>query len=118
MPVPSMPSLPPRDGIDTQLCAGIRAGASTVSAINRLTHVVGTSLPLPPTGEHDAIEGPSGTFLSPPLALCKHGGGMSPSLVTRSLEWPDGTLTTFVHGENAICEQTGLLPASSLGCPI
>jgi hypothetical protein len=75
MPVPSMPSLPPQDGVDAQICAGIRAGAPTVSAINRLTHVVGTSLPLPPTGEYDAIGSPSGIFLSPPCALCKHGGG-------------------------------------------
>jgi hypothetical protein len=70
-----MPSLPPRDGIDARICAGIRAGASTVSAVDRLTHVVGTSLPLPPTGEHDAIGGPSGIFLLPPRALCEHGGG-------------------------------------------
>jgi hypothetical protein len=69
-PVPLMPSLPSRDGVDARICAGIRAGASTVSAVNRLTHVVGTSLPLPPTGEHDAIGGPSGIFLSPPRALC------------------------------------------------
>jgi hypothetical protein len=62
------------NGVDTQLCAGICTGASTISAVNRLTHVVGNSLPLPPTGEHDAIGGPSNTFLSPPHALCKHGG--------------------------------------------
>jgi hypothetical protein len=70
-----MPSLPPRDGVDARICAGIRAGALTVSAVNRLTHVVGTSLPLPPTGEHDAIGGPSGIFLLPPCALHEHGGG-------------------------------------------
>jgi hypothetical protein len=70
-----MPSLPPRDGIDAQICAGIRAGTLTVSAVDRLTHVVSTSLPLPPTGEHDAIGGPSGIFLSPPCALHEHGGG-------------------------------------------
>ncbi len=75
MPFPSMPSLPPRDGVDARICAGIRTGASTVSAVDRLTHVVGTSLPLPPTGEHDATGGPSGIFLSPPCALCEHGGG-------------------------------------------
>jgi hypothetical protein len=70
-----MPSLPPQDGVDTQMCAGICTGALTISAIARLTHVIGTSLPLPPTGEHDAIGGPSGIFLLPPHALCKHGGG-------------------------------------------
>jgi hypothetical protein len=75
MPVPSMPSLPAQDGVDARICTGIRKGASAVSAVNRLTHVIGTSLPLPPTGEHDAIGGPSGTFLSPPCALHKHGGG-------------------------------------------
>jgi hypothetical protein len=70
-----MPSLPPGDGVDAQLRAGIRTGALTVSAVDRLTHVVGTSLPLPPTGEHDVIDGPSGTFLLPSCALCEHGGG-------------------------------------------
>ena len=30
--------------------------------------------PLPPMGEHNAAGGPSGTFLLPPCALCKHGG--------------------------------------------
>ncbi len=74
-----MPSLPPRDGVDARICAGIRAGASTVLAVDRLTHVVGTSLPLPPTGEHDAIGGPSGIFLSPPCALREHGGGEVPT---------------------------------------
>ncbi len=67
-----MPSLPPQDGVGARICAGIRAGALTVSAVNRLTHVVGTSLPLPPTGEHEAVGGPSGTL--PLRALCKHGG--------------------------------------------
>ncbi len=61
-PVPSMPSLPPRDGVDARLCADIHVGALTISAIDRLTHVVGTSLPLPPIGEHDSISSPSGTF--------------------------------------------------------
>jgi hypothetical protein len=69
-----MPSLPPQDGIDAQICAGIRAGASTVSAVKRLTYFVGTSLPLPPTGEHDAIGGPSGIFLSPHCAFASMGG--------------------------------------------
>jgi hypothetical protein len=55
--------------------SAICAGTSTVSAVDRLTHVFGTSLLLPPTGEHDAIGGPSGTFLSPPCALCKQWGG-------------------------------------------
>ena len=104
MPVPSMPSLPPRDGIDTQICTGIRAGALTVSAVDRLTHVVGTSLPLPPTGEHDAIGSPSGIFLSPPCALCKHGGGKSPHAAARLLVWVDGTLACYHRGGNAIAK--------------
>jgi hypothetical protein len=68
------PSLPPQDGVDAQICTGIHTGASTVSAVDRHTHVVGTSLPVQPTGEHDATGGPSDTFLSPPCALCEHGG--------------------------------------------
>jgi hypothetical protein len=75
MPNPLMPSLPPQDGVDTQLCAGICTGALAVSAVNRLTHDVGTSLPLPPTGEHKAVGIPSGTLPSPLHALCKQGGG-------------------------------------------
>ena len=58
-----------------------------------------------------------GTFLLPPCAPWEHGGGMSPSMAAQLLVWVDGTLTVFVRGENAFCEQTGLLPASLLGCP-
>ena len=78
--------------------------------LDRLTannlHVIGgTSLPLPPKGEHDAIGGPSGTFLSPPHALCEHGGGMSPSTASRSLMWVNGTLTRCSStGDNAITD--------------
>jgi hypothetical protein len=99
-----MPSLPPQDGVDAQICAGIRAGALTISAIDRLTHVVGTSLPLPPTGEHDAIGSPSSIFLSPPHALCKHGGGKSPHAAARSLRWVDGTLTCYHSNSKAIAK--------------
>ncbi len=70
-----MPSLPPRDGVDALLCAGIRAGTSTISPINTLSGVSGKSVPPPPTGEHDAIGGPSSISLSPPRVLRKHGGG-------------------------------------------
>jgi hypothetical protein len=70
-----MPSLPPRDGVDALLCAGIRAGTSTISPVNLLSGVAGKSLPPPPTGEHDAIGGPSGIFLWPPCALREHWGG-------------------------------------------
>ena len=70
-----MPSLPPRDGVDALLCAGIHAGTSTVSSINTHSSVAGTSLPPPPTREHEAIGCPSGISLSPPRVLCKHGGG-------------------------------------------
>jgi hypothetical protein len=87
-----MPSLPPRDGVDTQICAGIRAGASTIPAVDRLTHVVSTSLPLSPTREHNAIGGPSGTFLLPPCALHEHGEGKSMSTAARLLARVDGTL--------------------------
>jgi hypothetical protein len=111
MLVPSMPSLPPRDGVDAQIRVGIRAGASAISAVDRLTHVLGTSLSLPPTGEHNAIGGPSGTFLLPPCALCKHGGGKSPNAVARLLARVDGTLTHVLWGVNAIAFPS---PLSSL----
>ena len=159
MPDPLMPSLSSRDGIDAPLCACIGAGALTVSPANTINSVNRTSLPLPPTGEHNAAGGLSGTFLLPPCALCKHRGecpqawlhdrtdgwmaplpnsfgastpscsprhvmsfenvgwGMYASGIKRPLVWVDGTLTTFVHGANAICQQPGLLPASLLGCP-
>ncbi len=109
-----MPSLPPQDGIDARICAGICAGASTVSAIDRLTHVVGTSLPLPPTGEHDAIGGPSGIFLSPPRALCEHGGGKSPHAAARLLVWVDGTLACYHRGGTAIAKLGSSFAASSV----
>ncbi len=109
-----MPSLPPRDGVDAQICAGIRAGALTISAIDRLTHVVGTSLPLQPTGEHNAIGSPSGIFLSPPCAFCKHGGGESPHAAARSLVWVDGTLTCYHRGDTAIAELGSSFTASSV----
>jgi hypothetical protein len=112
MPVPTMPSLPPRDGVDARICAGIRAGALTVSAVDRLTHVVGTSLPLPPTGEQDAIGGPSGIFLSPPHALRKHGGGESPHAAARSLIWVNGTLACYHRGDTAIAELGSSFTAS------
>ena len=74
-----MPSLPPRDGVVAPPSAGIRAGASTVSADATFNSDVGTSLPSPPTGEHDAFGGgSSGTFLSPLRAIREHGGGTSP----------------------------------------
>jgi hypothetical protein len=102
MLVPSMPSFPPRDGIAAQSRAGIRTGASTISAVDRLTHVVSTCLPLPPKGEHDAIGGPSSTFLLPSCALHKHGGGKSTSTATQSLARVDGTLAHVLRGVNAI----------------
>ena len=73
-----MPSLPPRDGVTAPPCAGICAGASTVSTDDSPNGVVGTSLPLLPTGELDAIGSLSGTFgiAFPSLlhALQEHGG--------------------------------------------
>ncbi len=97
-----MPSLPPQDGVDAQLCTGIQAGALTVLAVNRLTHVVGTSLPLPPTGEHKAVCGPSSTLPSPLCALHKHGGGKSTSKATQLHARVDGTLIHVLWGINAI----------------
>ncbi len=91
-----MPSLPPRDGIDALPCASIRAGTSTISPVNSLSSVAGKSLPLPPTGEHDAIGGPSGISLSPPCVLREHGGGKSPHAAVRSLVWVNGTLAQLV----------------------
>ncbi len=83
-----MPSLPPRDGVAAPPCTGIRAGASTVSPDNTPNSVVGPSLPLPPTREHDAIGGLSGAF------------GTSGS--TLPLGWVDGTLAHILWGVNAI----------------
>ena len=77
-PVPTMPSLPPRDGVDAPPCAGIRAGASTVSTDATLNSVVGPSLPLPTTGEHDATGSSPGSLgiVSPSLlhGPQEHGG--------------------------------------------
>jgi hypothetical protein len=53
-----MPSLPPRDGVDAPLCAGIRAGTSTISPVDTLSSVAGKSLPPPPAGEHDPWAAP------------------------------------------------------------
>ena len=103
-----MPSLPPRDGVVASPRAGIRAGASTVLADATFKSDVGTSLPAPPTGEHDAFGGGSGgKFLSPLCALREHGGGTSPRAAIRSLEWVDGTLARYHRGGNAIAEICG-----------
>jgi hypothetical protein len=83
-----MPSLPPRDGVAAPPCSGIRAGASTVSPDDRPNSVVDTSLPLPPTGEHDAF------------------GRLSDALGTSGPTVPlgrvDATLTHILWGVNAI----------------
>ncbi len=99
-----MPSLPPQNGIDSLLCAGIHAGTSTISPVNTLSGVAGKSLSPPPTGEHDAIGGPSGISLSPPRVLCEHGGGKSPHAAARSLIWVDGTLACYHRGGKAIAK--------------
>ncbi len=99
-----MPSLPPRDGIDALPCAGIRAGTSTISPVNSLSSVAGNSLLPPPTGEHNAIGGPSGISLSPPRVLREHGGGKSPHGAARLLVRVDGTLACYHRGGNAIAE--------------
>jgi hypothetical protein len=82
-----MPSLPPRDDVAAPPCAGIGAGTLTVSTDARPNSVVGTSLPLQPTGEHDAIGSLSGAF------------GTSGS--TLPLGWVDGTLAHILWGVNA-----------------
>ena len=99
-----MPSLPPRDGVDALLCAGIRAGTLTISPVDSLSSVAGKSLPPPPTGEHDAIGGPSGISLSPPRVLREHGWGESPHAAARSLVWVVGTLACYHSGDKAIAE--------------
>jgi hypothetical protein len=109
-----MPSLPRQDGVDARICTGIRAGASTISAVGRLTHVIGTSLPLPPTVEHDAIGGPSGILFSPPCALREHGGGKSPHAAARSLVLVDGTLACYHRGDTAIAKLGSSFTASSV----
>jgi hypothetical protein len=100
-----MPSLPPRDGVAAPPCAGIRAGASTVSTDDSPNGVVGTSLPLLPMGEHDAIGSLSSifgiTFPSLHSALQEHGGGMYTSTVPRPLVWVVGTRTHVIWGVNA-----------------
>ncbi len=98
-----MPSLPPRDDVVAPPSAGIRAGALTVSADATFNSDVGTSLPSPPTGEHDAFGGGSGgTFLTPLRTIREHGGGTSPHAAVRLLEWVVGTLARFIWGVNAI----------------
>jgi hypothetical protein len=97
-----MPSLPPQDGVDAPLCAGIRAGTSTISPVDTISGVAGKSLPPPPKGEHDAIGGPSGISLSPPRVLREHGGGKSPHAAARSLVWVDDTLACYHRGGKAI----------------
>ena len=58
-----MPPLPPRDGVAAPPCAGIRAGASTVSPDDSPDGVVGVQVsPYQQRAEHDAIGGLSGTF--------------------------------------------------------
>jgi len=81
-------SLPPRDGVAAPPCAGIRVGALTISPDDRRNNVIGKSLPLPTTGEHNAFG-----HLSNAL------GTSSP---TMPLGWVDGTLAHILWGFNAI----------------
>jgi hypothetical protein len=83
-----MPSLSPRDGVAAPPCAGIRAGASTVSPDDRPNNVVGTSLPLPTTGEHNAFG--------------RLSDALGSSGLTMPLGWVDGTLAHRIWGVNAI----------------
>jgi hypothetical protein len=109
-----MPSLPPQDGVDALLCAGIRVGTLTISPVDSLSGVAGKSLPPPPTGEHNAIGGPSGIFLLPPCALREHAGGKSPHAAARSLVWVDGTLPCYHRGDTTIAELGSSFTASSV----
>ena len=104
-----MPSLP-RDGVDAPPCAGIRAGASTVSTDATLNSVVGPSLPLPTTGEHDATGSSGRRKLSGSLGIAspsplhgpqEHGGGLYTSRVLRPLVWVVGTHAHVIWGVNA-----------------
>ena len=95
-----MPSLQPRDGVDAPLCAGIRAGSSTISPVDSLSSVAGKSLPPPPAGEHEAMGCPSGAF-----------GTSGPTGVREStgpLRRVDGTLAHVIWGVNAIVFPTQL----------
>jgi len=99
-----MPSLPPRDGVDAPPCAGIRAGASTVSTDATLNSVVGPSLPLPTTGEHDATGSSGSHGIASPSPLHgpqEHGGGVYTSKVLRPLVWVVGTHAHVIWGVNA-----------------
>ena len=95
-----MPSLPPRDGIEALLCAGIRTGTSTISPVDTLSGVAGKSLPPPPAGEHDAMGCPSGA-----------SGTSGPTWIrgsTGPLRRVDGTLAHALWGVNAILFPTQL----------
>ncbi len=66
MPVPTMPKLPPFDGVAVPSCAGIRVDGTTIRAINACS-VDGKSLPVTTsTGEHDIFSS----------HLHHHGGGL------------------------------------------
>ena len=103
-----MPSLPPRDGVVAPPSAGIRAGASTVSADATFNSDVGTSLPSLPMGSTmpsaAAPAAHSSLHFTPFVSM---GGGTSPRAVVRSLEWVDGTLARYHRGGNAIAEICG-----------
>ncbi len=95
-----MPSIPPQDGVDALLCAGIRAGTLTISPVDSLSGVAGKSLPPPPAGEQDAMGRPSGA-----------SGTSGPTRVwgsTGPLSWVDGTLVHALWGVNAILFPTQL----------
>ena len=112
-----MPSLPPRDGVDALLCAGIHAGTSTISPVDSLSSVAEKSLPPPPTGEHDAIGGPSGISLSPPRVLREHEGGGVPTrsrMIARMGRWDPCLLPqrrqSHCRARHPLLCQLGLLP--------
>ncbi len=66
MPVPTMPSLPPFDGVAVPSCAGIRADGTTIRAIDACG-IDGKSLPITTsTREHDIFSS----------HLRDHGGGI------------------------------------------
>ena len=109
-----MPPLPPRDGVAAPPCAGIRAGASTVSPDDSPDGVVGVQVsPYQQRAEHDAIGGLSGTFgiAFPSLlrALQEHGGGgVYTSTVPRPIVWVVGTRAHVIWGVN-----TNIFPSPS-----
>jgi hypothetical protein len=70
-----MPSLPPRDGVDALLCAGIRAGTSTISPVDSLSSVTGKSLPHHQQGSTTPSVAPAASPSCHLVSFASRGGG-------------------------------------------